>query len=86
VQLAYAIGVAEPVSFLVQANGLKPAQNLELAAALQQEFDLTPGGILHQLHLAQPIYFPTAAYWHLGRDDLNLPWEATGRSSGPVIS
>ena len=79
VQLAYAIGVAEPVSFLVQADGLKPAQNLELAAALQKEFDLTPGGIIRQLQLARPIYFPTAAYGHFGRDDLNLPWEA-----GPV--
>jgi S-adenosylmethionine synthetase len=75
-QLAYAIGVAEPVSFLVDAEGAGPARNAEIAAALRQEFDLTPAGIIRQLDLQRPIYFDTAAYGHFGRSDLSLPWEA----------
>jgi S-adenosylmethionine synthetase len=75
VQLAYAIGVAEPVSFLVDAEGASAARNAEIVRALQDEFDLTPAGIIRQLHLLRPIYYPTAAYGHFGRDDLGLPWE-----------
>jgi S-adenosylmethionine synthetase len=75
-QLAYAIGVAEPVSFLVDAEGAGPARNAEIAAAFRQEFDLTPAGIIRQLDLQRPIYFDTAAYGHFGRTDLSLPWEA----------
>jgi S-adenosylmethionine synthetase len=75
-QLAYAIGVAEPVSFLVDAEGAGPARNAEIAAALRQEFDLTPAGIIRQLDLQRPIYFDTAAYGHFGRTDISLPWEA----------
>ena len=75
VQLAYAIGVAEPVSFLVDADGASAARNAEIARALQAEFDLTPAGIIRQLDLLRPIYYPTAAYGHFGRDDLALPWE-----------
>jgi S-adenosylmethionine synthetase len=75
VQLAYAIGVAEPVSFLVDAEGAGAARNAEIAQALQKEFDLTPAGIIRQLDLLRPIYYPTAAYGHFGRDDLGLPWE-----------
>jgi S-adenosylmethionine synthetase len=92
VQLAYAIGVAEPVSFLVDADGASAARNAEIAQALQAEFDLTPAGIIGQLNLLQPIYYPTAAYGHFGRDDLNLPWEslqqgpAAGSSGEPVRS
>ncbi len=77
VQLAYAIGVAEPVSFLVDAEGESAARNAEIARALQAEFDLTPAGIIRQLDLLRPIYYPTAAYGHFGRDDLDLPWELT---------
>jgi S-adenosylmethionine synthetase len=75
-QLAYAIGVAEPVSFLVDAEGAGPARNAEIAAALRQEFDLTPAGIIRRLDLQRPIYFDTAAYGHFGRTDISLPWEA----------
>lgn len=75
-QLAYAIGVAEPVSFLVEAEGASPARNAEIAATLRQEFDLTPAGIIRQLDLQRPIYFDTAAYGHFGRTDLSLSWEA----------
>ena len=77
VQLAYAIGVAEPVSFLVDAEGASAARNAEIARALQAEFDLTPAGIIRQLDLLRPIYYPTAAYGHFGRDDIDLPWERT---------
>ena len=77
VQLAYAIGVAEPVSFLVDAEGASAARNAEIARALQGEVDLTPAGIIRQLNLLRPIYYPTAAYGHFGRDDIDLPWERT---------
>lgn len=75
VQLAYAIGIADPVSFLVQAEGADPTRNTEIAAELRREYDLSPAGIIRQLVLLRPIYYPTAAYGHFGRDDLQLPWE-----------
>lgn len=76
VQLAYAIGVAEPVSLLVEAEGVTPARSAEIVDALRREFDLTPAGIIQCLDLQRPIYYPTAAYGHFGRDDLDLPWES----------
>ena len=82
VQLAYAIGVAEPVSFLVDAEGCEPGRKREIAALLAAEFDLTPGGIVRRLDLLRPIYYPTAAYGHFGRDDLELPWEAVAARGG----
>jgi S-adenosylmethionine synthetase len=80
VQLAYAIGVAEPVSVLVvteagQGGAARAESDAELADRLRGEFDLTPEGIIRLLDLQRPIYFPTAAYGHVGRDDLALPWE-----------
>ena len=75
VQLAYAIGVAEQVSFAVEAEGLSPARSAEIVDALRTEFDLTPAGIIRRLDLQRPIYYPTAAYGHFGRHDLDLPWE-----------
>ena len=81
VQLAYAIGVAEPVSFVVDAEGATPARNAEIVDALRQEFDLTPAGIIRCLDLQRPIYYPTAAYGHFGREELGLPWEGTLPSS-----
>ena len=75
VQIAYAIGVAEPVSFLVDAEGASSLRNNEIAESLRREFDLTPAGIISCLDLQRPIYYPTAAYGHFGRDDLKLPWE-----------
>jgi S-adenosylmethionine synthetase len=86
VQLAYAIGVAEPVSFLVEADGVSPARGAEIVDALRREFDLTPAGIIRCLDLQRPIYYPTAAYGHFGRDDLDLPWEnlrASGEAGSP---
>ena len=75
VQLAYAIGVAEPVSFLIDAEGVKASQGVEIVEALAKEYDLTPAGIIKTLNLQRPIYYPTAAYGHFGRNDLDLPWE-----------
>ncbi len=77
VQLAYAIGEPEPVSFLVTTAAGTDARHAEMAAALREEFDLSPAGIMARLDLKRPIYYPTAAYGHFGRDDIDLPWEAT---------
>jgi S-adenosylmethionine synthetase len=82
--MAYAIGVPEPVSFLVDAEGADPGRNRDIADALCREFDLTPGGIIRQLDLLRPIYYPTAAYGHFGRNDLELPWE--GSAGGGAVS
>lgn len=92
VQLAYAIGVAEPVSFLVEAEGVSRSRSAEIVDALRREFDLTPAGIIRSLDLQRPIYYPTAAYGHFGRDDLHLPWESirqvvgAGSSGEPVAA
>lgn len=75
VQLAYAIGVAEPVSFAVETFGTAKNNALDLPSALAKEFDLRPQGIIETLNLKRPIYFPTAAYGHFGRSDITLPWE-----------
>ncbi len=77
VQLAYAIGVSEPVSVLVDADGASVSRNAEMAQTLRDAFDLTPAGIIRFLDLQRPIYYDTAAYGHFGRTDLDLPWEAT---------
>jgi S-adenosylmethionine synthetase len=77
VQLAYAIGVAEPVSFMVETYGTESDSRGNLTAELSREFDLRPQGIIETLDLLRPIYYPTAAYGHFGRTDVALPWEAT---------
>ncbi|QCP47919.1 methionine adenosyltransferase [Trinickia violacea] len=76
VQLAYAIGVAEPVSFVVETYGTATDTRRDIAVQLAREFDLRPQGIIDTLDLLRPIYYPTAAYGHFGRDDLRLPWES----------
>jgi S-adenosylmethionine synthetase len=75
VQLAYAIGVAEPVSFAIETFGTEADTKRDLAGQLFREFDLRPQGIIDRLDLLRPIYYQTAAYGHFGRDDLALPWE-----------
>lgn len=75
VQLAYAIGVAEPVSFVVATFWTEMDSKRDVAQTLAREFDLRPQGIIDQRQLLRPIYFDTAAYGHLGRTDLDLPWE-----------
>jgi S-adenosylmethionine synthetase len=77
VQLAYAIGVAEPVSFLVETFGTEADSGVEITAELLREFNLRPQGIIETLDLLRPIYYPTAAYGHFGRTDIDLPWETT---------
>jgi S-adenosylmethionine synthetase len=75
IQLAYAIGVAEPVSFAVETFGTETDSDRDITSLLQSEFDLTPRGIINYLQLERPIYYPTAAYGHFGRTDIDLPWE-----------
>ncbi|MEP1425872.1 MAG: methionine adenosyltransferase [Tateyamaria sp.] len=75
IQMAYAIGVAEPVSFAVETFGTEAIDGKNFAAELSDEFDLTPAGIIDTLKLKRPIYYPTAAYGHFGRTDIRLPWE-----------
>jgi S-adenosylmethionine synthetase len=75
VQLAYAIGVAEPVSFAVETFGTEVDSGRDFALELSREFDLRPQGIIETLDLLRPIYYPTAAYGHFGRSDIELPWE-----------
>ena len=75
VQLAYAIGVAKPVSVRIDTFGTGLVSEEKLSAMVEKVFDLTPGGIIESLSLRQPIYKQTAAYGHFGRDDVSLPWE-----------
>ncbi len=75
VELAYAIGVAEPVSILVDTQGTGKVADEALEAAVRKVFDLRPAAIIRDLGLRRPIYRQTAAYGHMGREDLGLPWE-----------
>ena len=75
VELAYAIGVAEPVSVLVDTQGTGKVTDEALKAAVRKVFDLRPAAIIRDLGLRRPIYRQTAAYGHMGREDLGLPWE-----------
>ncbi len=75
VQIAYAIGVAEPVSFAVETFGTETSAARNITRGLEREFDLRPQGIIEQLQLQRPIYYQTAAYGHFGRTDIDLPWE-----------
>ncbi|WP_307340930.1 methionine adenosyltransferase [Caldalkalibacillus uzonensis] len=80
VQLAYAIGVAQPVSIAVDTFGTGQVDEVDLAELVRQHFDLRPAGIIKMLDLRRPIYRQTAAYGHFGRTDLNLPWEKTDKA------
>lgn len=75
IQLAYAIGVAEPVSIMVDTFGTGKLDDEKIAEIVQKHFDLRPGAIIHDLGLRRPIYRQTAAYGHFGRTDVDLPWE-----------
>ena len=77
VALAYAIGVAQPVSVQVNAFGTGKLPEDELGRLVQRHFDLSPDGIIRMLDLRRPIYRQTAAYGHFGRTDVDLPWERT---------
>ncbi|MBQ6160347.1 MAG: methionine adenosyltransferase domain-containing protein, partial [Oscillospiraceae bacterium] len=77
IELAYAIGVAQPVSVLVDSFGTSRLSDEELSALVRRCFDLRPAAIIERLDLRRPIYQATAAYGHFGRPDLDLPWEKT---------
>ena len=80
VQLAYAIGVASPVSVLVETFGTGKVSDAKLGEAVQKVFDLRPSAIIRDLDLRKPIYRELAAYGHMGREDLNVRWEQTDRA------
>lgn len=79
VQLAYAIGVAEPVSILVHCHGTNKVEEEKIEDAVKKVFNLTPRGIIEQLDLLRPIYSKTAAYGHFGREDPDFTWEKTDK-------
>jgi S-adenosylmethionine synthetase len=80
VEVAYGIGIAEPVSLSVQSFGTGAMEDERILELVKQHFDLRPGGIISALDLWQPIYQQTAAYGHFGREDLDLPWERTDKA------
>ncbi|MBE1447327.1 methionine adenosyltransferase [Paenibacillus sp. OAS669] len=80
VQLAYAIGVAQPVSISVDTFGTGKVAEEKLVDVIRKHFDLRPAGIIKQLDLRRPIYNQTAAYGHFGRTDVDLPWERTDKA------
>ncbi|WP_353989171.1 methionine adenosyltransferase [Pediococcus argentinicus] len=79
VQIAYAIGVAQPVSVMIDTFGTGKVSEDKLVKAIREIFDLRPAGIIEMLDLQRPIYKQTAAYGHFGRTDIDLPWEHTDK-------
>ena len=75
IQLAYAIGVAHPMSIMVDTFGTGKIADDDIVGIIRENFDLRPAGIIKMLDLRRPIYKQTAAYGHFGRNDLQLPWE-----------
>lgn len=80
IQLAYAIGVARPVSIAVDTFGTGKVSEEKLVEVIRSNFDLRPAGIIKELDLRRPIYRQTAAYGHFGRTDLDVPWERTDKA------
>jgi S-adenosylmethionine synthetase len=80
VQLAYAIGVADPVSVLVDTAGTGRISETALAKLVRDNFELTPRGIIQDLNLRRPIYKATAAYGHFGRNEDGFTWERTDKA------
>ena len=78
--LAYAIGVARPLSIYVDTFGTGKISDNEIEELVQKHFDLRPAAIIRNLDLLRPIYKATASYGHFGRKDLNLPWEKTDKA------
>lgn len=81
IQLAYAIGVAHPVSILVETFGTGKISEDKIAELVKKNFSLSPNGIIKELDLLRPIYKQTAAYGHFGRTDVDLPWEHTDKAA-----
>ncbi len=80
IQISYAIGMAQPVSIMVETFGTGKVPDDTLRALVAEHFDLRPAAIIESLDLRRPIYRQTAAYGHFGRDDLDLPWERTDKA------
>jgi S-adenosylmethionine synthetase len=80
IQVAYAIGVAHPLSINVETFGTGTISDEKIAFLVDEIFDLRPGAIIRDLGLRKPIYRQTAAYGHFGRDDLDFPWEKTEKA------
>jgi S-adenosylmethionine synthetase len=80
VQVAYAIGVAKPVSLMVETYGTARIPEHQIEELVRQHFDLRPKGIIQTLDLLRPIYAKTAAYGHFGRDEPEFTWEATDKA------
>lgn len=80
IQLAYAIGVAKPVSILVDSFGTGKVSDEKLAQLVEEHFDLRPAAIIRDLDLRRPIYRQLAAYGHFGRTDIDVPWEKTDKA------
>jgi S-adenosylmethionine synthetase len=80
IEIAYAIGVANPVSIMVETFGTGKISESRIEELIAEHFDLRPRAIIENLDLRQPIYEKTAAYGHFGRDDLDLPWERTDKA------
>jgi len=81
IQVSYAIGVAEPTSISINTFGTHKVEERKIIALVHEHFDLRPWGIITMLDLLRPIYQQTAAYGHLGRDDIDLPWERTDKAA-----
>jgi S-adenosylmethionine synthetase len=81
IQVAYAIGVAKPLSVNVETFGTGKIADEKIAELINQHFDLRPGAIIRDLDLRRPIYRKTAAYGHFGRTDIEAPWESTSRAA-----
>ena len=79
IQISYAIGVAKPTSISVDTFGTSASSEEKIVKIINNVFDLTPWGIISMLNLLNPLYRPTAAYGHFGRDDIDLPWEKTDK-------
>jgi len=80
IQVSYAIGVADPTSISVETFGTGKISNARMTDLIRENFDLTPYGIMQMLDLLRPIYQPTAAYGHFGREDIDLSWEKTDKA------
>jgi S-adenosylmethionine synthetase len=81
VQVAYAIGVARPLSLLVETFGTEKVKRSVIVDLVRENFDLRPGAILRDLDLRRPIYRPTAAYGHFGRSGDTFTWERTDKAA-----
>jgi S-adenosylmethionine synthetase len=81
IQVAYAIGVAHPVSVAVETFGTEKIGRAQIAQLVDEHFDLRPGSFREELKLHRPIYQKTAAYGHFGRDDADFTWERTDKAA-----